>query len=93
MSNISVVATITPAAGCESEVLAALQAAVKVTLGEPGCESYVLHRTKESFVVLESWEDGAALKAHAEGEGNAALTAALEGRLSTPIDVKVMRPV
>lgn len=87
------VATLTPIAEHRDAVLAAIQNAVPAVHAEQGCDLYALHQSKETFVIIEQWADGDALKAHGGSDVFVALTAALEDKLVTPMDVKILRPV
>lgn len=87
------VATITPIPEHRDAVLAALLESIPAVHEEPGCDLYSLHESKTAFVIIEQWADGEALQAHGAGENFRALTAALDGLLAEPLDVKILKPV
>jgi quinol monooxygenase YgiN len=90
---LTVIATFHPQPGRRDELLEALNAHVPQVAAEPGCLSYVPHTVgKDGLVLIESWADGAALKAHAEGEAMAVINATVEPLVAAPIDVVVARP-
>lgn len=86
MGGISVIATITAAAGEGDAVAAALgEAAAAVAAHEPGCHFYRIARSRDEpdvFKVLESYEDADAIAAHGASEHFKALGRALKGKLA-----------
>ena len=93
MSAVIVVATAYPAPEHKAEVVAAFEAAIaKVHSEEPGCELYALHEGDDRLVMIEKYASQASVDQHIKGAGLAGLRAALEGKLSSPIDVQVLVP-
>ncbi|MGW5518808.1 putative quinol monooxygenase [Nocardia africana] len=95
--SVVVVATFVPVAGHEAKVEAALRKAVAAThRDDAGCELYAAHRSvrgKASFVIIEKWASASALQAHGAGSAFATLSAELDGLLTEPLGVTVMRPL
>lgn len=93
MSAVIVVATAFPIHEHKAEVVAAFEAAIaKVHSEEPGCELYALHEGDDRLVMIEKYASHDAVDQHIKGAGLAGLRAALEGKLSSPIDVQVLVP-
>ena len=93
MSAVIVVATAYPAPEHKAEVVAAFEAAMaRVHSEEPGCELYALHEGDDRLVMIEKYASQDAVDQHIKGAGLAGLRAALEGKLSSPIDVQVLVP-
>ncbi|MFT4175010.1 MAG: putative quinol monooxygenase [Rhodocyclaceae bacterium] len=81
--TIAVVATITAHAEHARQVEEALRIAVPAVREEAGCERYELHRdlaNPHQFVMIERWQDEAALARHVEAPAFQALAKALDGR-------------
>jgi len=91
---IIIVATAVPVPEHRDEVIAAFEAAeATVHTSEPGCLLYALHEGGDGrLVMIEKYADEAAVTAHRGGEGLAGLRAALDGKLSAPMDVQVLTP-
>jgi quinol monooxygenase YgiN len=93
MSAVIIVATAFPIPEHKTEVVAAFEAAMaKVHSEEPGCELYALHEGDDRLVMIEKYASQDAMDQHIKGAGLAGLRAALEGKLSSPIDVQVLVP-
>jgi quinol monooxygenase YgiN len=92
---IIIVATAFPVPEYRDEVIAAFAAAQeKVHTAEDGALLYALHEGADGrFVMIEKYTDDAAVGAHQTGEGLAGLIAALDGKLTAPVDVQVLTPV
>jgi quinol monooxygenase YgiN len=92
---IVIVATIHPAPEHRDEVLAAhAKAQQTVHQTEDGCLLYALHEGPDGrLVMIEKYTDQAAVEAHGSGAGLAALRAALDGKLTAPVDVQVLTPL
>lgn len=91
---VIIVATAFPAPEYRDEVLAAFAAAQeKVHTTEDGALLYALHEGPDGrFVMIEKYADDAAVAAHQAGEGLAGLIAALDGKLTAPVDIQVLTP-
>ena len=93
MSAVIVVATAFPIQEHRAEVVAAFEAAMaKVHSEEPGCELYALHEGNDRLVMIEKYASQDAVDQHIKGAGLAGLRAALEGKLSAPLDVQFLAP-
>jgi quinol monooxygenase YgiN len=88
-----VLATATPLPDHRLAVRNALEAALPAVHAEDGCDLFALHETREGFVLIEQWRDREALQAHTQGPAFAALTAAFDGTLVSPLYVQTLRPV
>ncbi|MGV9669645.1 putative quinol monooxygenase [Gordonia sp. NPDC003504] len=95
MSEVIVVATISPQEGREAEVKDAILTAIDKVHGEPGCELYALHEAAvgTDFVMIEKWESADALKVHGSAPALAELGAAIGPLLAGPLDVKTFTAV
>lgn len=91
---IIIVATAFPVPEYRDEVIAAFAAAQeKVHATEDGALLYALHEGRDGrLVMIEKYPDKAAVAAHQRGEGLAGLVAALDGKLTAPVDVQVLTP-
>lgn len=91
---IVIVATAFPLPEHRDAVIAALEAAEeKVHASEEGCLLYALHEGRGGrLVMIEKYADDDAVSAHRGGEGLAELIAALDGKLTAPMDVQVLTP-
>lgn len=90
---IVIVATAFPIPEQRAEAIAAFEAAMeKVHAEEDGCLLYALHEGADRLVMIEKYASDDAVAAHVAGAGLAALRAALDGKLSGPIDVQVLTP-
>ena len=93
MSAVIIVATAYPAPEHKAEVVAAFEAAIaKVHSEEPGCELYALHEGQDRLIMIEKYASQDAVDQHIKGAGLAGLRAALEGKLSAPLDVQFLAP-
>lgn len=91
--SVVIVATAFPAPEHRAEVIAAFEAAMaRVHSEEPGCELYALHESPDRLVMIEKYASQDAVDQHITGAGLAGLRAALEGKLSSPVDVQVLAP-
>ena len=91
--SVIVVATAYPAPEHRDEVIAAFEAAIaRVHSEEPGCELYALHEGRDRLVMIEKYASQDAVDQHIKGAGLAGLRAALEGKLSAPLDVQFLTP-
>lgn len=91
---LTVIATLHPRDGMRDAVLAAALEAVPGVLAEDGCISYTPHTVgKDGLLIIESWANGDALKAHGEGPALANFQTAAADMITAPSDVLVARPV
>jgi quinol monooxygenase YgiN len=91
---MSVVAVVTafPVPGHRAEVIAAFEAAIARVHDEPGVEIYALHEGPGRLVMIEKYESEQARSEHLKGPALAGLRSALEGKLSSGLDVQVLTP-
>jgi quinol monooxygenase YgiN len=93
MSAVIIVATAFPMPEHRAEVIAAFEAAIaRVHDEETGCELYALHEGRDRLVMIEKYVSQDAVAEHIKGAGLAGLRAALEGKLSAPMDVQTLVP-
>ena len=90
--SVVVVVTAFPAPGHRAEVVAAFEAAIIRVHGEPGVDLYALHEGPDRLVMIEKYESEQARSDHARGAALADLRSALEGKLSSDLDVQVLVP-
>jgi quinol monooxygenase YgiN len=75
-----------------AEVITAFETAIARVHDEPGVERYALHEGSDRLVMIEKYESEQARAEHADGAALAGLRSALEGKLSTGLDVQVLVP-
>ncbi|MGV9709484.1 putative quinol monooxygenase [Gordonia sp. NPDC003424] len=96
MSEVIVVATISPKPGEESAVREAILTAIPQVHGEPGSGKYALHEAtgdSTDLVMIERWESAEALEAHMKAPALAELGKAIGDKLAGPLDVKTFTAV
>ncbi|AZG46509.1 putative quinol monooxygenase [Gordonia insulae] len=96
MSEIIVVATISPKPGEEAAVRNAILSAIPKVHDEPGCIAYALHEAtgdSTDLVMIEKWESMEALGTHGSAPALAELGAAIGELLAGPLDVKTFTAV
>ena len=90
---IVVVATLMPVPEHRDEVIAALETAEAKVHDDDGNLLYALHEGRDGrLVMIEKYADRDALRAHSQSAELAELGAALEGKLTGPMDVQVLTP-
>lgn len=90
--SIVVVATARPLPEHREEVIAAFERAIPLVHEEQGCERYALHEAPDRIVMIERWAGQEATQAHVAGEPFKELSAALEGKLDSDLEVLVLAP-
>jgi quinol monooxygenase YgiN len=92
--SVVIVATAFPVPEHRAEVIAAFESAMdRVHSEEPGCELYALHEGPDNrLVMIEKYASQDAVNEHFNGAGLAQLRTALEGKLSSGVDVQVLSP-
>src|SRR5262245_46179791 len=90
--SVVVVATAFPIPEYRAEVVAAFEEAIARVHHEPGVELYALHEGPDRLVMLEKYESQQARSEHLQGAALADLRSALEGKLSSGLDVQVLVP-
>jgi quinol monooxygenase YgiN len=65
---VVIIAKIHPKPGRQSELLAIMSAHATKFHAEPGCERYALHVMPDAIVIIEKWQSGDHLRAHADGK-------------------------
>ena len=91
MSVVQVV-TAFPIPGHRAEVVAAFEAAIARVHNEPGVELYALLEGPDRLVMIEKYESEQARSEHLKGPALADLRSALEGKLSSGLDVQALVP-
>jgi quinol monooxygenase YgiN len=90
---VVIIATLLPVPEHRDEVIAALETAQAKVHADDGTLLYALHEGRDGrLVMIEKYADGAAVAAHGKSDELAELSAALKGKLSTPMDVQVLTP-
>ncbi|AQW56173.1 putative quinol monooxygenase [Stenotrophomonas sp. NPDC087984] len=95
-NHVTVIARFTPASDRAPQLQALLEGMIAPTRSEPGCRSYDLYTTEteaSDFVLLERYQDSAALEAHRTTAHYKAYRAQLSDLLAKPVEVSVLRPV
>ena len=87
-----VVVTAFPIPEHRAEAIAAFEAAITRVHDEPGVELYALHEGPDRLVMIEKYESQQARSEHLKGPALADLRSALEGKLSSGLDVQVLTP-
>jgi quinol monooxygenase YgiN len=91
--SVVIVATAFPIPARRDEVIAAFEAAIaRVHREDPGCELYALHEGQDRLVMIEKYVSQDAVAAHGKSAALAELIAALDGKLSSPLDVQILTP-
>jgi quinol monooxygenase YgiN len=74
-------------------VIAAFEQAIdRVTREDPGYQLYALHEGPDRLVMIEKYTSQDAASEHSKSPALAELPAALEGNLSSPLDVQILTP-
>lgn len=83
-----------PLEGKADVVRVALDEAIPVVHGEPGCLLYAINEAPDgTIVMIEKWESAESLAVHAKAPAGVVMRAALDGALASPIDVTVLTPL
>ena len=90
--SIVLVVTAFPIPEHRAEVIAAFEAAIARVHDEPGVELYALHEGRDRLVMIEKYASEQARSQHSKGAALADLRSALEGKLSSDLDVQVLMP-
>lgn len=91
--SVVLVATVFPKPEHRAEVIAVFESVIgRVHADEQGCELYALHEGDDRLVLIEKYADQEAFEAHRTGAGLKQLIAGLDGKLTGPLDVQVLRP-
>jgi quinol monooxygenase YgiN len=90
--SVVVLATAFPLPEHRAEVVAAFEAAVARVHDEPGVEKYALHEGPDRLVMIEKYQSAQARSEHTKGPALADLRSALQGKLSSDLDVQVLTP-
>ncbi|MEU5269706.1 putative quinol monooxygenase [Streptomyces hygroscopicus] len=95
-NHVTVIARFTPAADRAPQLQALLEGMIAPTRSEPGCRSYDLYTTQTQapdYILLERYQDTAALEAHRATAHYKAYRAQLPDLLAQPVEVSVLEPV
>ena len=91
--TIGIIATLTIQPGKNEEFESAFKQMMDaVKANEPGNQFYVLHRSRDdesTYVVMEQYEDQAAVDVHGKSDAFKAASAALGGCMAGPPEVKM----
>jgi quinol monooxygenase YgiN len=90
--SVVVVVTAFPAPRHRAEVITAVEAAITRVHDEPGVELYALHQGPDRLVMIEKYDSEQARLEHAKGAALTDLLSALDGKLSSGLDVQVLAP-
>lgn len=90
--SVVVVVTAYPVPDQRAEVIAAFEHAISLAHDEPGLERYALHEGPDRLVMIEKYESERARSEHLKGAALAGLRTALDGRLSSGLDIQVLAP-
>ena len=90
--SVVVVVTAFPVPEHRAEVVTAFEAAITRVHDEPGVELYALHEGRDRLVMIEKYESEEVRSEHLKGEALADLRAALQGKLTSGLDVQVLMP-
>jgi quinol monooxygenase YgiN len=90
--SVVVVVTAFPVPEQRDAVIAAFEDAINRVHREPGVELYALHEGQDRLVMIEKYESAEARSEHAKRPPLADLLAAVNGKLSSPLDVQVLAP-
>ena len=88
--SVVIIVTAFPVPEHRAEVIAAFEAAIARVHDEPGVELYALHEGRDRLVMIEKYESEQARTEHAKGAALADLRSALQGKLSSGLDVQVL---
>jgi quinol monooxygenase YgiN len=90
--SIVVVVTAFPIPDQRADVIAAFETAIDQVHKEPGVELYALHEGPDRLVMIEKYESAEVRSEHSKGAALANLRAALQGKLSSALDVQALMP-
>jgi quinol monooxygenase YgiN len=90
---VGVIARFTPLPEKRSDLQALLEGMVAPTRSEPGCRSYNLYEADSDLVLIERYDDQAALEHHRTTEHYLNYRAQLSPLLASPISVSVLAPL
>ena len=90
--SVVVVVTAFPIPEHRAEVVAAFEAAITRVHDEPGVELYALHEGRDRLVMIEKYESEQVRSEHLKGAALADLRYALDGKLSSNLDARVLIP-
>jgi quinol monooxygenase YgiN len=90
--SIVVVATAFPIPEHRAEVIDAFEVAIVRVHDEPGVDLYALHEGSDRLVMIEKYASAEARSEHIRGPALADLRSALDGKLTTALDVQVLKP-
>jgi quinol monooxygenase YgiN len=90
--SVVVVATAYPLPEHRTEVITAFETAIARVHDEPGVDLYALYEGQDRLVMIEKYESEETRSEHLKGPALADLRSALEGKLSSSLDVQVLVP-
>jgi quinol monooxygenase YgiN len=90
--SVVVVVTAFPIPEYRAEVVAAFEEAIARVHDEPGVDLYALHEGHDRLIMIEKYKSERARSEHGKGTALADLRSALQGKLSSDLDVQVLVP-
>lgn len=91
---VVVTAYFRPVPGQHDQVVDVLRPSIAAVHEEAGCELYAIHDAPDgTIVMIEKWSSAEELDEHGSGEAVRAQTAALEGLLTSPVEVTRLVPL
>ncbi|HEX6758876.1 MAG TPA: putative quinol monooxygenase [Propionibacteriaceae bacterium] len=91
---VVVTAYFRPVPGQHDQVVDVLRLSIAAVHEEAGCELYAIHDAPDgTIVMIEKWSSVEELDEHGSGEAVRAQTAALEGLLTSPVEVTRLAPL
>ena len=90
--SVVVVVTVFPDPEHRDEVIGAFETAIIRVQKEPGIEVYALHEGPDRLVMIEKYQSAEARAEHAKRPPLSDLLSALDGKLTSRLDVQVLTP-
>ena len=89
-----IIAKLTPKPGSEAQLREAMDAMVGPSRAEAGCQQYDAYQSETGqVIVVERWDDEAALGIHSETEHMATFRAAIGELLAGPVVIEKTSPI
>ncbi|NKJ44182.1 putative quinol monooxygenase [Novosphingobium sp. SG720] len=93
-TTVHLIARLVPQAGDEAALAKAMLALIPKVQAEPGCLAYTAHESLDApgvIVMVEAWENQAALDTHAALLGSSGVAAQLGELLAQPLALERLR--
>lgn len=92
--SLHIIAKLDPKAGAEAGLRDAMDAMVAPSRAEAGCQRYDAFQSETGqVIVVETWDDQAALDRHGQTPHMATFRAAIGDLLAGPVVVEKLRPI